>query len=597
MEYKSLFDIWKYAAEKFKENILFSDNTQNRVVSYKDAFNLVCFLAEIFQNKGIKRFDKVSLFAVNSPDWLILEQAVITLGAICVSKPPDVSMSEFEYAFLNSNSCSLITDNYEIIDYFEKNIPDFYNKVKFVLYTGDKMPSNYKILKFSDILFDFKNASDIDTDFMENSEDTAYINYTSGTSAQSKGAMLSNKGMVYVTEELLKIFNLKAGGLFVSVHSLSSVGWKCFHIACIASGCRIIFTDYKEFWETIKKYKPDYLHIAPKVIQKMQSMFMAEAGSKGYLFTNAYRLQEKILEFERKHFSCFGIIKFIMDKLFFKPVRNTILKDDVLISTGSAHLSKPLEDFFQIMNIKYIFSYGLTETTGVAISNTLKSSKKHPYTVGIPFSKTILKIIDPVTKKEVKQGETGLITMQGPSILQGYYNNEKASKKALPDGKTFITGDLGVIDNDGYLTILSRYDDVIVLSNGYDVYVPLLDNEIKDSEFVVQSVTAGHKKPYLISLIVLNTEQYKNWLSTNSMALDIQPNDNERFKDFLLTELNEKIKRKKDYRYYEKIKKLYFLDEGFLIENGLLTSTLKVKYKSVLNKYNDIIENLYKDEI
>ena len=194
----------------------------------------------------------------------------------------------------------------------------------------------------------------------------------------------------------------------------------------------------------------------------------------------------------------------------------------------------------------------------------------------------------------MKKGEVGLITLQGPEILRGYYKNDEATEKAILDGHFLNTGDLGYIDNDGYLIVLSRYDDVIVLSNGYNVYTPLLENEAKDSEFVNQLVITGHGKPYLTSLIVLNQEEYRKWCEKNALKCS-DPNKNEEFKIFLIDHLNDKIKRKNEYRYYEKLKKVYFLKDEFTVENGMLTGTLKVKYRKIVNTYQKEIDSLYEE--
>ena len=119
---------------------------------------------------------------------------------------------------------------------------------------------------------------------------------------------------------------------------------------------------------------------------------------------------------------------------------------------------------------------------------------------------------------------------------------------------------MGYVDKEGYLVVLSGYDDVIVMSNGYNIYTPLLENEAKDSEYVNQIAIAGHGKPYLTAVIVLNKDEYQSWCIKNSLN-GIDANKNDKFKTFLIENLNEKIKRKNDWKYYEKLKKVYFLNE------------------------------------
>jgi len=610
MKYKSLFDMWNKSCAEFGGSVLFSDNKASSVIAYKDAFRQICFLAGKLKSLGVKRFDNISLFAVNAPEWLILEQAVITLGAVCVSKSSEINVSELQYVFINSGSCALITDNYELIKNFSENIEGFFDKVKFVLYTGAQTELIHpKMLLLKDIMRELKEDTVINADFEENPDDTAYINYTSGTSSSPKGAMLPNIGMSYVIEELQKFNDIKPGKTFIATFPLSSAGGKSFNLLCLSRGCRIIYTPYKEFYETIKKYEPDYLHLAPKIIQTMHSMFMEAVKNKGCFFEKcfnaAYKISEKILYFERNCLykgkflyteTALNAVKNLFDKLIYKQIRNVLFKDDITLFIGSAHLAKPLEDFLQIMNISHVQHYGLTETTGLDVSNTIESQKRHPYTTGVPFSKTVLKIVNPETGEPVQAGETGLIMLKGPEILKGYYKNEEASNKALTSEHFLNTGDLGYLDKEGYLTVLSRYDDVIVMSNGYNVYTPLLENEMKDSEYVIQAVIAGHGKPYLTSLIVLNLKEYEKWSRENALSCNTEPNKDEKFKEFLIEHLNEKIKRKNQHKYYEKIKKVYFLKEEFTAENGMLTGTLKLKYRRIINKYQDIIDGLYDEK-
>ncbi len=601
--YKTLFDLWAQSCGEYGDLVAFSDNKEQVKITYKQAFRELCFLAQEFKELGLERFEHVCLFACNSPSWLILEQAIITLGAVCVSKTSEINIKELDYVFNNSDSVALITDKKDIINHFIES-EEFIKSIKFILYTGseDIFVSEFKkIYKLSTLIEKLTPDTPIKTDWQENPDDTAYINYTSGTSSSPKGAMLPNIGMSYVVEQLQKFNDIKPGKTFVVTFPLSSAGGKSFNLLCFSKGCRIMYTPYKEFYEVIDKYKPEYLHCAPKIMQTMHEKLMNAVKEKGFIFQNIYNIAFCISKFiqnaERKCSVCAKALKPVknfLDKKVYKQIRNTLLTDETIVFVGSAHLAKPLEDYFDIIGIPLIQHYGLTETTGLAVSNTLESQKKHPYTVGVAFEGTTIRIIDPETHKEMPAGKVGLITLGGIEILKEYYKNEEATQKAILEEHFLNTGDLGYVDKEGYLVVLSRYDDVIVMSNGYNVYTPLLENEAKDSVFVNQIAIAGHGKPYLTAVIVLNKEEYLDWCTKNSLN-GIDANKNEKFKAFLIENLNEKIKRKNDWKYYEKLKKVYFSNEPFTVENGLLTGTLKVKYQKVINTYKKEIEKLYEE--
>ena len=603
-KYKSLFDLWKKACDKYQDSIAFTDSTNSINITYKQAFNELCFLAEKLSNLGLKKQDNVCLFAANFPGWLIIEQAIITLGGVCVSKTSEINIKELDYVFEDSDCIALITDSSEIIDYFFDNKDKKVNDLKFIIYTGKnkEFKNSKNVIFLSDILkeLDTEKEKNLKRDWDETPEDIAYINYTSGTSASPKGAMLPNIGMSYVVEELQKFNKIISGKKFVVTFPLSSAGGKSFVLLCFSEGCKIIFTKYKDFYTVIDREKPDYLHCAPKIMQTIHSKLMDEANNRGLIFSKLYKtaffISQIILKLERSKKTFFLIkkLKKIIDKYIYKPVRNKLFKDEIIIFVGSAHLAKPLEDYYDIISVPLIQHYGLTETTGLAVSNTLESQKEHYYTVGVAFGGTTIRIINPETHQELKPGQIGLITLGGIEIMKGYYKNPEATSKALLEDNFLNTGDLGYVDKDGYLTVLSRYDDVIVMSNGYNVFTPLLENEAKDSEYIKQLVIVGHGKPFLAALAVLENKQYNEWCEKNHINKS-EPNNNEVFKQFIIEHLNEKIRRKRDFRYFEKLKKIYFLKDEFTVDNGLLTTTLKTKYKAVCRKYDKEIENLYKE--
>lgn len=603
-KYKSLFDLWKKACDKYQDSIAFTDSTNSINITYKQAFNELCFLAEKLSNLGLKKQDNVCLFAANFPGWLIIEQAIITLGGVCVSKTSEINIKELDYVFEDSDCIALITDSSEIIDYFFDNKDKKVNDLKFIIYTGKnkEFKNSKNVIFLSDILkeLDTEKEKNLKRDWDETPEDIAYINYTSGTSASPKGAMLPNIGMSYVVEELQKFNKIISGKKFVVTFPLSSAGGKSFVLLCFSEGCKIIFTKYKDFYTVIDREKPDYLHCAPKIMQTIHSKLMDEANNRGLIFSKLYKtaffISQIILKLERSKKTFFLIkkLKKIIDKYIYKPVRNKLFKDEIIIFVGSAHLAKPLEDYYDIISVPLIQHYGLTETTGLAVSNTLESQKEHYYTVGVAFEGTTIRIINPETHQELKPGQIGLITLGGIEIMKGYYKNPEATSKALLEDNFLNTGDLGYVDKDGYLTVLSRYDDVIVMSNGYNVFTPLLENEAKDSEYIKQLVIVGHGKPFLAALAVLENKQYNEWCEKNHINKS-EPNNNEVFKQFIIEHLNEKIRRKRDFRYFEKLKKIYFLKDEFTVDNGLLTTTLKTKYKAVCRKYDKEIENLYKE--
>lgn len=616
MGYNCLLDIWRKSASDFGDRIALTDVFGSDEISYKTAFREICYLAEVFKSFGIEKGDKICFFAQNFPHWLLIEQAGITLGSISVSKnSQNSSIKELEYIFYNSDSCALICDSFEIINYFTNLDSDFFNKVKFVLYTGtdSRDGQNCNIKYFSDILADFDKEKDYFSDYKNDPQDACYIHYTSGTSSMPKGAVLVNYGMVYEVEEIRCRLENEHPQLFLETFPLASAGGKTFNLYSIAVGCKIVFTPYNVFFEKLKELKPSLLHCAPKIVMTMLGKYNKYIESEGKIFKKFfeinYSISKLILKTQRGIYknkktniktqgidaffdAALNIIKKFQDKLIYKKIRNQYIQDDTILAIGSASFANTAEDFYSILGIHVAQDYGMTETTGIATHATLQDQIERPYTVGKPFSKTEFKIVDPETKEVLKPMEKGILMLKGPNVMKGYYNNPEATSKALSDDGWLTTGDLAYLYPDDYLVILSRYDDVIVLMNGYNVFAPPIQDQMNSLDYISQTVVVGHGKPYLSALIFLNKDLYEKWCS-EQLKQNCDPNFNEEFKNFLLEQINTAISQKKHYHYYEKIKNIYFVKEEFSEENGFLTNTLKIKYRKVCEVYQGIIDSLY----
>lgn len=616
MGYNSVFEIWKDAVKKFPEKVALSDGVSD--ITFQTAFREICYLAQCYKNFDISKGDKVCIFAENSPHWLLLEQGAICLGAICIAKNSKISINELEYVFYNSNSSSLITDKVDVINHFISKDQNFLTKTKMIIYTGvdECFKNNPKIVYFSDLMLNFNKNTDYFSDYKNNPDDVCYIYYTSGTSSMPKGAILVNYGMAYQVEEIQRVLQGENPSLFLETFPLASAGGKTFNLYALSIGCKIIYTPYIDFFEKLADLKPSLLHFAPKIVMTLMGKYYDYINSFGKIFHIIfglnYSLSMQIMKMQRKLYAkrktntvakglngflekTLSSIRKIQDKFIYKKIRNKYIQDDTVLAIGSASLANKAEDFFSILGVKFIQHYGMTETTGLTTHATIQDQQERPYTVGLPFSKTQYKIVDPETMQSLPPMQKGLLLLKGPEILKGYYNNPEATNKTItPDG-WLITGDLAFAYPDDYLVILSRYDDVIVMMNGYNVYAPPIQDQINASQFVKQSVVVGQAKPYLAALISLDKEIYSKWCRDNHSDFS-NPNQNEKFKEFLLQDINSLISKKTYYKYYEKIKYVYFLENEFSVENGTLTNTLKVKYRKVCELYKNEIENLYKSK-
>ena len=296
--------------------------------------------------------------------------------------------------------------------------------------------------------------------------------------------MLKNSSMSFLLTRLCEYKKATPNKKALCTCHISSMGWKAECLSYWAMGCSILFVQYNNFYNTIEKNKPTYFQIPPKILQTIYLKLQDKLNNKNkiykLLYNIIYFISKNILQIQHFFIENNIIYNFtqcllnFLDWIFFKKFRCTMFNQNVLFDVGSAPLSNQLEDFYRIIGIKVTQSYGSTETTGIAISNSVESQRRNPYTVGIPFDGVQLKIVNPETFEELANSETGLILIKGPIIFDGYYKNNSETNKSILKNGYLNTGDLGYINSKGYLKILSRYDDVLVLSNGYNIYTRLL---------------------------------------------------------------------------------------------------------------------------
>ena len=252
------------------------------------------------------------------------------------------------------------------------------------------------------------------------------------------------------------------------------------------------------------------------------------------------------------------IMNLLVENLVRKKIKKQFGGNLKAFVSGGGALDKEIGEFLNAIGLPTLQGYGLTETSPVVSCNPIHKIKID--TVGLPFK-----------GNKVKIAEDGEILVKGENVMLGYWNNEKDTKAAIKDGWLY-TGDIGEIDpEDGYLKITDRKKDIIVNAGGDNISPAKIENLLLNSEAIDQCMVYGDKKNYLVALIVV-TKEFKG---NRDKIVSI------------INEINNHL------TIVEKIKKFHLIDESFTIENGLLTPTMKVKRNKVIEKYKNILENIY----
>ena len=215
------------------------------------------------------------------------------------------------------------------------------------------------------------------------------------------------------------------------------------------------------------------------------------------------------------------------------------------------------------------------------------------HTAGQPLPETEIAIVDPDKLTLMPKGQKGLVLAKGPQIMKGYYKDKEATDKVLLKTGWFITGDLGWLSDDNFLTLTGRAKDIIVLSNGENIEPDPLEQECSMSEFVKQIVLVGQDKSALGALIKTDEEAVTQWAQENGVK-EATAEQDPAFKKMLLKELNTRIAARPNFRPFERLSDIRFISEGFTIENGLMTFTAKIRKNVVFEKYEKLINEMYK---
>ena len=502
----------------------------------------------------IKQGDRCLILSENRPYWLMTDIAIMNAGGISVPIFTTYSANDYEY-ILNDCKPSLI---------FVSN-QDQFNKIKkFINNDVKKIISFEKIdtdsLLIQEILNEEINEKIVNKDLKRNMP--ACIIYTSGTSGNPKGVVLSHGGILSNCEgavELLEVLTKKKDPVFLTWLPLSHSYEHTVQFIQIIVGAKVFYAESLEkLISNMGVAKPTIMTAVPRFYQnlftKINMNFEKQSGLKRKLINQTLNLGKKILKKEELKLSE-KITNFLCEKLVRKKIRNQFGGNLQAFVSGGGALDQNIGEFLNAVGLPTLQGYGLTEASPVVSCNLPDLVKVE--SVGPPFR-----------TNKVRIAEDGEILIKGENVMLGYWNLKEETEKVIKDG-WLHTGDIGELDNNNYLKITDRKKDIIVNLGGDNISPSKVENILCLNENIKQSFVYGDKKNYLVALIVsekgINKEKIK----------------------LIIENIN------KNLTLIEKIKKFILIYEEFTIENGMLTPTLKLKRKEIIKNYKQQLENLY----
>ena len=529
-------------------------DNKKEFLSWKQVEQNILILSE-YLKKYLSKGDRCILLSENRPEWLITDLSIMNAGGVTVPLFTTYSEKDYEYII---NDCKpkicIVSNNIQL-----KKIKKFIsNKIKVLSIEkiSDKIESVESIL----------NKKNLETEFNFNQKiqrkDLACIIYTSGTTGNPKGVMLSHGGILSNCEgaqEILERLSTKGSPVFLTWLPLSHSYEHTVQYVQILLGAKIYYAESLEkLLSNIATAKPTIMTAVPRFYQNLFSKislnFSRQKGLKKKLIDKTIILGIKTLNNEKLNFGE-KIINYLCEILVRRKIKNQFGGRLKAFVSGGGALDKKIGEFLNSIGLSTLQGYGLTETSPVVSCNIPGKIKIE--TVGPPFK-----------TNEVQIAEDGEILVKGENVMLGYWNMKKETDEILKNG-WLHTGDIGEITQEGNLKITDRKKEIIVNLGGDNISPSKIENLLCLNEKIKQSFVYGDKKNYLVALIVSESEENKKEI------------------EFYIENLN------KNSSLVEKIKKFKLIEEEFTIENGMLTPTLKLKRKKILEIYKKDLEKLY----
>ncbi|AFY94095.1 AMP-dependent synthetase/ligase [Chamaesiphon minutus] len=632
----SLPEVWPIVAAKCGDTVALNAPHSKPAISmtYREVATQIKLFATGLQSLGIKPQTGVALFADNSPRWLIADQGIMTTGAFNAVRSSQAEVQELLSILDNSQAQTLVVEDLKTLNKLSDRLADLPIKLIILLCdetTDVELP--IKLLNFSQTIdlgrsAQFQPATIAKTDL-------ATLIYTSGTSGNPKGVMLTHANLLHQINTCGTVIPATPGSRVLSI--LPS--WHSYERSCeyylLSQGCTQTYTNIRYFKQDLKEYQPEYLVAVPRlsesIYEGIQKQFREQPPNKQKLVARLLALSTKYIEarrivqglsleclnptlgqklIARLQMAILAPIHAIADKLIYSKIRAATGGKIRYIISGGGSLAKHLDLFFEIIGVNILVGYGLTETA--PITNVRRPWQNLRLSSGQPLPGTEIRIVDVDTRQPVAIGQKGLVMIRGPQVMQGYYRDPEATAKAIDVDGWFNSGDLGMLTPNNDLTITGRAKDTIVLSNGENIEPTPIEDACLRSSYISQIVLVGQDQKALGALIVPNSEALHQWaisqnlipapIAATNPASSNEPNilldnpqilNNTQVIDLFRDELNREVKNRPGYRIDDRIATIKLIAEPFSIENGLLTQTLKIRRPVVMARYHGMIDEMF----
>ncbi|WP_294205952.1 long-chain fatty acid--CoA ligase [uncultured Chryseobacterium sp.] len=557
-------------------------------LSWKKFSEVIFKTANALKNAGIQEDDKIAIYSDNSAEWMIFDLASMVIGAISVPVYSTNNAGQAEYIIQDSGAKMILVGNQAQYDACLELLQKDDNELKTIIVSKKAVWIKKELNSY--YLEDFISKASPKAEICKKEEDdVATLIYTSGTTGTPKGVMLTHGNFKKALDAHFEFFTFKnfEEELSLAFLPLSHVFERSWTLLCLYGGARVYFLeDPKNIAKALEEVKPTMMCSVPRFFQKIYAAVLDKAEKSSPLKKKIFnwalatgweaselRRNSKPLPLDLK------IKQALADTLVFNTIKEKMGGRLWFLPCGGASLSPEVTRFFESAGIHITVGYGLTETTATLTLFPLTHFEHG--TSGKPLPGV-----------EIRFGENDEIQAKGNGIMKGYYQRPEETRNAFTEDGWFKTGDAGKWDDHGNLIITDRIKDLMKTSNGKYVAPQQIENLLTNNNFIQQIILIAEGRQFVSALIVPDFEFLKDFIRDNNIAFtswkEIVKNET------VISFYKEKTKQlQHNLADFEKVKKFTLMPAEFEINTGEVTPTLKVKRNVVLNKYRDIIEDMY----
>ncbi|MGK7906493.1 MAG: long-chain fatty acid--CoA ligase [Synechococcus sp.] len=605
--------LWQQLANQYGDRLALRDphSKPDVELTFQQLYQQALNFASGLQSLGLFKGERVAIISDNSPRWMILDIATMMAGLANVPRSSNADAKELAYIVRHSQSSTVIVENAKTWAKLEPELADF--SLANIIFISDESLDGG--IPFSEVQTRGQSHSFVPPDLTR--QDLATLIYTSGTTGRPKGVMLSHGNLMHQVEGLRQLIQLDVGNRVLSILPTWHAYERAGEYFALSQGCSIIYTNPRHLKKDLASEKPHFLVAVPRIWELLydgvQQQFNKVEGGKKQLtdfflnISHRYILQRRIADnFSINHFDASPMVRLrakllnqllaplhqLGNRLIYSKIRSTIAPELSYAISGGGSLPSYVDNFLELCGVEVLNGYGLTETAPILTARSPTHNVRG--TVGQPIADTEIQIVDPSSLKPLPQGSVGLVFVRGPQVMQGYLDNLEATAKVLtPDG-WFNTEDLGWLTPHGDLVLTGRAKDTIVLRNGENIEPVPLEDACSRSPYIDQIVVVGQDQKRLGALVVPNEETLTSWAGGQGMSTQ-NLLEQESVLNLIASELKQRVKERPGYRADDIIADFRIVPEPFTVENGLMTQTLKVRRKQVIERYSDLISDIYAD--